>query len=212
MKPTNVVVVFTCADTGKAYAIDLEKTQIGSPLILGMLSVEGPLHAVEVEPFVLRSKGMSEERAAQLLEEQEAAAKAQRIVDKQNRLHLGAREGFQSMADALIGRQVSIPVKRVDKDRATFKHSGTHKGGTMRVPALPENLPREVAQSDGREIDRIGVEAEEQKHRERLAKALRSPPQNLPRCEHLTEFAGQCVECGMSVDEIRNGPKIYRKD
>lgn len=31
-------------------------------------------------------------------------------------------------------------------------------------------------------------------------------PQQIPACEHLADFAGQCVECGMSVDEILNGP------
>lgn len=163
MKPINVVVVFTCADTGKAYAIDLEKTQIGSPLILGMLSVEGPLHAVEVEPFVLRSKGMSDERAAQLLAMQE-------LTDMRQE---GEADG-------------------------TFKHSGTHQGGTMRVPSLPQNLPREASQDDGREIDRIGVEAEEQKHRERLA-------QNFSGLNTINDVMKAAID-------FKPDPKRYRKD
>lgn len=112
MKLENVVILMSDAVTGIAYARELSPFEVN--LIVRQLQAldNGELKLIEVEPVIIRSKGMSDERAAQLL-------------------------AMQELTD----------MRQEDEQEAARK-----------------------AQDDGREIDRIGVEAQEQKDAERLAK------------------------------------------
>lgn len=67
MNIENATVVFSDADTGKAYARQM--TVWEANLVMGQLQAldDGPLKAIEVAPFILRSPGVSEERAQQIV-------------------------------------------------------------------------------------------------------------------------------------------------
>ena len=91
MKFINGAIVMTDEATGKPYARAFTATELNLVLAIVQGFDEGALRVQEIAPFILRGASVSEERA-------------QRILQKQNSLHLGAREGVE----ALIGRRVTV--------------------------------------------------------------------------------------------------------
>lgn len=116
MKPENVAVVFTDADTGKAYAAVLNESE--TLVIMAMLSglQDGAIRAREVIPFELRS------------------VPADRIAEKQARLHEAARTGVE----AFIGMAVSAKIHKSNH----FEYGGTTRGTIGPFKGM-DNLPKE---------------------------------------------------------------------
>lgn len=112
MKPENVAVVFTDADTGKPYAAVLNESE--TLIIMAMLSglQDGAIRAREVIPFELRSPP------------------ANRIAEKQARLHEAARTGVQE----ILKMAMTTP--------PTFEYRGTTRGTIGPFKGM-ENLPKE---------------------------------------------------------------------
>lgn len=119
MKFANPVLLLTDADTGKAYARPLNQWE--QNLVLQQLQAldGGALKLTEIAPCIIRGVNVSEERAQVLLCDQQQREARDRIVEKQQRLHLVAREGvdgLQQMANAHINAK--LPPSLVDLDGA----------------------------------------------------------------------------------------------
>ena len=122
MKFSQAVIIVTDEDTGKPYARQLSAWEINLELSQLQALDGGALKAVEVAPFILRGASVSEERA-------------QRILQKQNSLHLGAREGVE----ALIGRRVTVALNL----------PGRQAGGKgSRVQQLPKPQPAKACEHE----------------------------------------------------------------
>lgn len=115
MKFANPVLLLTDAVTGKAYARPLDQWE--QNLVLQQLQAldGGALKLTEIAPCIIRGVNVSEERAQVLLRDQQQREARDRIAEKQQRLHLVAREGvdgLQQMANTHINAK--LPPSLVD--------------------------------------------------------------------------------------------------
>lgn len=104
MKFTNAAIVMTDAVTGKPYARPL--TDFETNLVLAQLQAldDGQLKAREIEPFILRSVGVSEERAREIAEnQQEQSLIGKRVQVDLIRCQHGVYHGSKCL---LCGQQV----------------------------------------------------------------------------------------------------------
>lgn len=133
MNIDNAVLIFTDGKTGHAYARQLNQWETN--LVLAQLQAldDGAVKATRIEPVLIRSAGMTEERAQEVAEVQRRAAKELeilpraisgrtpgRIVEKQATLHEAARTGV----DAFIG-MAGVTVA---------KGTGRITGGVQQIP------------------------------------------------------------------------------
>lgn len=142
MKFINGAVVMTDLDTGKPFTRVLSPWELN--LVLGQLQAldGGTLNAREIAPFIMRSPGVTEDEARELIETEQAQSVLDRLVGKRVTVQITTAKSPLPRAEQLLAMQELTDMRQEGEADGTFKHCGTHKGGTVRVPTPPQNLPR----------------------------------------------------------------------